>query len=471
MLIRDVEIPFATKVDVRINAERISEIGAHLKPRRGEPVIEGHGGALFPGLHDHHIHLISLAASLESVQCGPPHVMHAEELAQRLLERAARRPARNDWIRGVGYHESVAGEIDRTWLDRIIPAAPVRIQHRSGRLWILNSCALGRIQADVTDLGRDPLERIDGYVTGRIFDGDAWLRERLPGELRSLRAVSELLAGFGVTGVTDVTPHNDLEHYRHFAREQARGALLQDVAVMGNSALDAVASGDGLARGATKLYLRENTLPPLEAFCEAIQHSHASRRPVAIHCVTIPELVFALGALNASGSSPGDRIEHAALAPPETLGLIRSLGVSIVTQPGFVRERGDAYLRDVPAEDIPWLYRLKGLIDAGIPVGGSTDAPFGNPNPWLAMEAAVRRTTLAGKVLGASEAVTPESAIALFTGSADAPGAPCLQIRPGDKADLCLLDQAWTSARQHLGDARVVITIKEGKVIWPQRLA
>lgn len=468
MLIRNVEIQFAAKADVRIDASRVTEIGVRLEPRRGESVVEGHGGALLPGLHDHHIHLISLAASLESVQCGPPHVAKAEELAQRLLAHAAHRPAGDDWVRGIGYHESVAGEIDRTWLDRIVPTVPVRIQHRSGRLWILNSCALERIQADATDPSCDPLERIDGHATGRIFDGDAWLRKRLPGRLRPLHAVSELLAGFGVTGVTDATPHNDLEHYRHFARERARGALLQDVTVMGDATLDRAATVDGLARGATKLYLRENALPPLETLCETIRRSHAARRPVAIHCVTVPELVFALGALRANGPLPGDRIEHAAVAPPETLALIHDLGVAIVTQPGFVRERGDAYLRDVPAEDAPWLYRLKGLIDAGIPVGGSTDAPFGAPNPWLAMDAAVRRTTAEGNVLGAAEAVTPESAVALFTGPPGAPGALLPPIGPGDRADLCLLDRPWARARQDLGDVRVAITIKGGKVIWPR---
>ncbi len=470
MLIRDVEIWFTTTADVRINASRVTEVGVQLERWRGEPVIEGHGGALLPGLHDHHIHLVSLAASLESVQCGPPHVAHAEELAQRLLAHAAHRPTGNDWVRGIGYHESVAGEIDRTWLDRIIPAVPVRIQHRSGRLWILNSRALERVQADARGPGRDPLERIDGHATGRIFDGDAWLRERLPGRLPSLHGVSEMLAGFGVTGVTDATPHNDVECFRYFAREAGRGALLQDVMVMGDSTLDRAAAGDGVARGATKLYLREEGLPPFEILCEAIQRSHSARRAVAIHCVTVPELVFALGALRASGPSNGDRIEHAALAPPETLDMIRDLGVAIVTQPGFVRERGDAYLRDVPAEDAPWLYRLKGLIEAGIPVGGSTDAPFGAPNPWLAMDAAVHRTTAAGHVLGAAEAVTPESAVALFTGPPNAPGASLPRIVPGDRADLCLLDRPWACARQNLGDVRVAMTIKSGKVIWRRSL-
>jgi len=52
------------------------------------------------------------------------------------------------WIRAVGYHDSVAGELDRDALDAlnaVDPATPLRIQHRSGVLWILNSAGLARV--------------------------------------------------------------------------------------------------------------------------------------------------------------------------------------------------------------------------------------------------------------------------------------------------------------------------------------
>ena len=43
----------------------ISAIATGLRPRPGEQVIEADGAALLPGLHDHHLHLASLAAALE----------------------------------------------------------------------------------------------------------------------------------------------------------------------------------------------------------------------------------------------------------------------------------------------------------------------------------------------------------------------------------------------------------------------
>lgn len=466
MLIRNAELHFNVIADVRVDASVVSAIGQKLSPSAGEAVLEANGAALLPGLHDHHIHLASLAASLDSVQCGPPQVTSAEELGQRLQEKTAAGSRKDQWIRGIAYHESVAGDIDRDWIDRFVPDTPVRIQHRSGRLWILNACALERLCPNGSAARQEALEKIDGRPTGRIFDGDRWLREKLGGSFPSLRRVSALLAMHGVTGVTDATPHNALLQYRQFVAEKESGALVQDILVMGSASLEQAADGESIWRGATKIHLREIALPPFDALCAEIRQSHETDRPVAIHCVTVAELVFAASVLATCGAHHGDRIEHAALAPPETLPLLADLGVTVVTQPGFIGERGDAYIAHVPTVDQPWLYRARGLMDAGIRLAGSSDAPFGDPSPWLAMNAAVRRQAPSGTVLGAAEALSPEDALALFMGNLRTPGGPPRRIDVGVLADLCLLDRPWAKARQDLAAVRVAATIKNGNFIW-----
>ena len=127
---------------MRIAGGRIAEIGERARARAGEPVLDADGGALLPGLHDHHVHLLALAAALESVACGPPAVRDRAALA------AALRGAPGEWLRGVGYHESVAGALDRAALDALVPDRPARIQHRSGALWMLNSRAIERLGLD-----------------------------------------------------------------------------------------------------------------------------------------------------------------------------------------------------------------------------------------------------------------------------------------------------------------------------------
>ncbi len=463
MLIRNVEIDFTAIVDVRIANEAVTDIGQQLQAHAGEDVLEADGASLLPGLLDHHLHLAALASSLESVVCGPPLVRTSDELAQNLLQNAAANSGDSDaWIRGIAYHESVAGDIDRDWIDRVLPARPVRIQHRSGRLWIVNSCALEHLGS-----GDDaPVERVAGRPTGRIYDADAWLRQRLARELPALMRASKLLASYGVTGVTDASPNNGLSEIGHFSAEQARGHLLQDVLALGAATLDGATGTLALRVGARKIHLREAVLPDFDIICAEIDAAHAAGRAVAIHCVTLVELVFALTALAEAGHHRDDRIEHASVAPPDVLPLLAAAGVTVVTQPNFVYERGDNYLAEVSEADRPWLYRCQGLLDAGIALAAGTDAPFGDADPWRAMHAAVTRRTSSGALIGSSEALSPKRALALFSTDAQDPGGPPRRIAPGSRADLCLLDRPWREAQRDLSAVRVQATFKAGRMIW-----
>ncbi|AMN45584.1 hypothetical protein ACG33_00385 [Steroidobacter denitrificans] len=467
MLIHNATLQDGTLVDLRIEGPSVAAIETHLPPRPGEILLDAGGGVLLPGLHDHHLHLMALATSLESLRCGPPHVSTAQELEHRLVEHAAIpiEPGQ-DWIRGIGYHESVAGEIDRDWLDRVVPSRPVRVQHRSGRLWIINSPGLERLCSSSTATTLRQAPPAAELATGRILDADLWLRDRLGGRAPSLRRASTLLASYGITGVTDASARNTWCDYEHFIDIVARDELLQRLIVMGDASLDAAQSTAFVQRGPTKIYLREAALPTVEQLFASIAHSHAADRAVAIHCVTETEVVFASTAFAEVGSRPGDRIEHASIAPPEVIALLADQGLTVVTQPNFIRERGDTYLTDVPARDRAWLYRGRGFIDAGIHLAAGTDAPLGEPNPWLAMQAAVDRRTLGGKMLGEDEALSPEEALSLFSGDPLAPGSGGHRIAPGSTADFCVLDRPWTVAKKNLAATRVIATIRAGHLIW-----
>jgi predicted amidohydrolase YtcJ len=455
LLIRDAEVE-GERLDVRVDAGRVAALGPDLVPAAGDLALEAGGGALLPGLHDHHLHLLAWAAALGSVRCGPPDVRDEAALVARL--RAAAEGAA--FLRGVGYHESVAGDLDRVRLDAWVPETPLRIQHRSGQLWMLNSAACRALGldagADTPGVERDAR----GRATGRLFRLDAWLRERLgPAAPPDLAAVGAALARAGVTGVTDATPGLAAGALAALAAAAATGALPQRLVLLG-------ADAAGFEAGPHKLVLDERALPPLDELAERIARAHGAGRAVAIHCVTRAELVLALAALEQAGAHAGDRIEHASVAPPELVGWIARLGAAVVTQPGFVRSRGDAYLREVEPRDRPWLYRCAGFTAAGVALGAGTDAPFGEPDPWRAMQAAVDRRTAAGETLGAGEALSPERALALFITPPEAPGGAPRRIAPGARADLCLLDRPWSRARDALAADAVVATIGAGRVLW-----
>jgi len=494
VLIRDAEIA-GQRCDVRIRAGRIAAIGSRLDAEAGEPTLEARGGALIPGLHDHHLHLLSLAAALASVDCGPAAVASSAELAGSLARAA---PDRNGWLRGAGYFESVAGALDRAKLDAMCPAHPLRVQHRSGSMWFLNSRAIEALGLDGGDAPAGVERDRQGRVTGRLFRLDGWLRARLPQTgPPDMAPVGRLLARYGVTGATDATPSNGPEEVALLRAAQRSGALPQRLRLMGGPELASVAglSGSaepadpadradrdarsdlqpsaGLSIDAYKILLDEPALPELEALVDTIRSAHRSERAVAIHTVTRTEIHFALAALEAAGARPGDRLEHASVAPPDAIEQVSRLGVTIVTQPNFVRERGDDYLEAVAERDRPHLYRVRSWIDARVPLGGGSDAPFGDPDPWAAMRAASERTTRAGAVLGADERISPELAVALFQPQlgllAADPAAPPGPPRPvrGARADLCLLDAPWQTVRADLSSERVVASLRDGETIHP----
>ena len=435
-LILNAEVGGTANLDVRCRAGRVVEIGRGLAASAGDYSFDARGGALLPGLNDHHIHLFALAAARRSVACGPPSVTTRTE-----LEAALAAAAGEDWIRGVGYHESVAGMLDRRTLDEIRDDRPVRIQHRSGKMWFVNSLAGRRLGIETAN--------------GQLFRLDGLLRERLAEDSDLVAAVEEtsrLLAGYGVSGITDATYTNDgttRELYR-------RMDLRQRVNLMGD---------ESLGTGSLKIMLDDAALPDLDSLQERIAQAHRRGRPVAFHCVTRTELVFALAALRHVGTLPGDRIEHASVADAPTLRLLKEVSgdgrdITVVTQPNFIAERGDRYLRDVPVEDHDNLYRCRGFLEAGIPLGAGTDSPYGDPDPWAAMRAAVERRTPDGQIVGEDETLSPEQALAMFLTPLDSPGGVPRKVAVGAPVDFCVLAKGWNEARDSLKAELVSRTIR-----------
>jgi predicted amidohydrolase YtcJ len=444
------------------NIAAIAPIDAHSRPAASgagsspeRRVVDAKGGALLPGLHDHHIHLAALAARRASLWCGPPEVTTRAELAAVLAQ-----PGRG-WIRGIGYHDAVMGLPSARELDALVRDRPLRLQHRSGRMWLLNSLGLDTL------LGAAPpppgLEIEAGSFTGRLFEEDEWLRTALGASPPAFGEVARELAAFGVTGVTDMSPRNDARMAAHFAAEMASGSLPQRVVLAGAASLADLAPGPWLL-GAAKLHLHENALPDFAEASAFIAAAHRRHRPVAVHCVSEVELVFALAAFEEAGSRHGDRIEHASVASDELIEHIAALGLQVVVQPHFIAERGDDYLRDVDPRHHRELYRLRAFLDAGVTLAAGSDAPFGRPDPWAAMAAAGSRRTPAGVTIEAREALTPEEAMALYLAD-PADLASQRNIVAGAPADLCLLDRSWAEARNSLSAECVRATWISGRLV------
>jgi predicted amidohydrolase YtcJ len=466
-VVRDAELGGQRRADVRISGDTIAEIAPRLAPQPGEAVLEARGGALLPGLCDHHLHLHALAASARSLECGPPAVTSLPGLADAL----GTAPADEDgWVRGFGYVENVAGDLDAEALDQLHPGRPVRIQHRSGALWMLNGAAVAELDlggADHPGIERGPR----GTPTGRLWRADNWLRSRLPrSRPPDLAPVGARLASLGITAVTDATPDLDDAAIRAIADAMMLGALKQRVQLLG------VPIGWRSGRpehtptaGPYKIVLADSALPGLGPLTKQIARVHEHGRPVAAHCVTRAAMVLLISAFADAGTLPGDRVEHAALVPAELVPILAALGLRVVTQPGFLADRGDDFLRGVPEPDHVDLYRCRSLAEAGIPLALSSDAPYGPLDPWAVMAAAVTRQTPSGRITGPSERLTPAGALAGYLADPTDPGGSPRVVRPGAVADLMLLLVRRASALAKPSARHVQATLIAGSVAWQRK--
>lgn len=460
VLLRDVEVD-GVRADVRVRGDRITAVEPGLD-RGDEEVIDGHGGALIPGLCDHHLHLHALAADARSARCGPPTVHDAAALAAALVAASG---DEHGWVRGTGYVETVAGDLDATRLDRLHAVRPVRVQHRSGALWMLNSAAVA--QLGLADAQHAGIERDGrGAPTGRVWRADAWLRDRLPRSAPpSLAAVGARLAALGITAVVDATPDLDPTAIDGIRDAVRSGTIPQRVHLLGVP-LGTRVEGPRISTGPFKIVLADSHLPDLASLSERVRAARAARRAVAAHCLTREALLLLLAALDeAGGGRPEDRIEHAALVPAETIDELARRGITVVTQPGFLTDRGDDYLRDLPAADQPDLYRCASLREAGVPLAFSSDAPYGPLDPWTAIAAATTRHTRSGAVVTANERIGPREALNAYLSPPERPAGKPRRVEPGARADLVLLDHPLTTVLCHLSGNAVRAVLSSGRIV------
>ena len=464
MLIKNAVVE-GVKKDVRCSGAFITAIADDLEPGIGERVVQANGGALLPGLHDHHLHFFATAALQRSVDCGVSNtptvtgqLHNAESLSHMLANSSG-----EGWLRGVNYHESIAGDLDRWQLDMLVSDRPARIQHRSGKLWILNSLAV--VQLDLATHKDLPGVELDakGIPTGRLFRLDAWLRQQL-GRQDPIDAsvLSRQMASFGITGFTDTSATNTAATVRQFRQLCDEGEILQHAYLMGD---------DSLEFGHLKILLDEDNLPPLNELEARIRCAREKKRGIAFHCVTHIELLFAIAALNSCADLDpqiqfADRIEHGAMIFDDVLPMLRALNLSVITQPGFFYDRGLQYQQNLAEHELAHLYRYQTLLDAGIKVGLSSDAPYGPLNPWQVMQSAVARVTAEGEVIGARDRVTPEQALAGYLSNASAPGGVVRRVAVGEPADMCLLTRPWSDVKNDLSAVLVSHTIVAGEVIY-----
>jgi len=150
-------------------------------------------------------------------------------------------------------------------------------------------------------------------------------------------------------------------------------------------------------------------------------------------------------------------------------------GIGVCPQPILKWTFSDAMDRMVGIAASERQFPLRSLLDAGVHVSGSSDAPVAEPDWLRGVEAAVlRKSRATGTVRGPRECIGVSEAIRLFTmGSAWQDHMDHLKgsIEPGKLADLCVLDRDILSIPpEEIHTIKNVATVVGGRLVYDDGL-
>jgi predicted amidohydrolase YtcJ len=207
----------------------------------------------------------------------------------------------------------------------------------------------------------------------------------------------------------------------------------------------------------------------------ALDLDEAYRRMVGAHCEGFQVCIHAIGDRSNHDAAllferllrehPGPhrhRVEHASVLDARTIELFAEHRITTVVQPVSLRSERHWLSDRLGPERVLRAYPFRDLLDAGVPLAGSSDAPIESTDVLAAMAAAVHRTDHAPE-----QALTGLEALQMYTtGGSAARGTDQVlgRIAPGQRADLVVLDDDPTAVAPERIDAiRVLATVVAGR--------
>jgi len=488
---------------VAISSGKIRDVGherEHNKsPYESFEVLDCHGKTVLPGFNDAHCHLRAFVESLLTLDLKPSNGFRSVPDICAAIKDLSEKTSPGHWIRGRGYNEFylVEKRHPTRWdLDEVAPDNPVKLTHRSGHAHVLNSLGL-RLVGISMESADPPGGLIDrdintGEPTGLLYEMGPLLSERVPpldrqALLTALELANKRLLTWGITSVQDASHLNDAERWREIYSWKEAGLFkprinfmlsLTGLEQLGAYGFSGAVQENQLRLNGVKIILDETTgqlHPSQEKLNNSVVKIHESGFQVAIHAVEESAVGSACCAIEyALKKSPRSdhrhRVEHCSICSPPLASRLASLKIIVVTQPPFIFYNGDRYLGTVPDHQLQYLYPIRSLLKAGIPVAGSSDCPIVQPNPLIGIYSAVCRKSETGKTVGGEEKISPLDALRMYTvNAARASFEENLKgsITPGKLADLVVLNADPSAVTpDEIKDIGVEMTIIDGKVVW-----
>lgn len=477
-------------------------------------------GVVLPGFNDAHAHPTMTAENLLHVDCSPE-VATDESKLVALLSREAASVAPGQWVLGSRYDQfkTTGGRVaDRWFLDRVTGDRPTLLVHVAAHWGVLNSAGL--VAANLEDasvdpqdgaLGRDGAGRLNGVIYEQaLFDVAYPSLARQPTVVPSsslalrLRGLQSALTMFHAAGITSccdaLCGPEDVKllmaarsagllsmrtgvllahpHYDHMAALGLQSGLGDELLrLVGVKAFvdGACAGGNCLVdepfEGTDDHGMQTTSTEALEGL---VSRTTRDQVALAVHANGDRAIRLLLDAHEKArqhgGPVPRHRIEHCTLVDDDIIARIKALGLVAVPFGSYARFHGDKLAGYYGEKRLERMFAHRSLLDAGIPVAGSSDYPCGPLEPLAAITSCVERRALDGSLVGPSQRITVQEAIALYTtGSAYASGEEHLKgkLAPGMLADFVeLSDDPFRVAPAEIANLGVQSTWVGGRRVF-----
>lgn len=476
------------------------------------------GRALLPGFVDAHLH--PMIMSVFEQQLLLDDVESVATLCDLVADRARALPA-GETIVGFQLDGELLEERrlpTAAELDAVVGDRSVVLVCRDGHHAVGSSAALRRAGLDVAGAapaGGHVSFGADGRPTGLVGERAveplmALLPEvTLDGLVDGMASWSQRLLGQGVTAISAMCqttaegpagPAGELEAFGWAALSgdlpfDVQTILItpepSEVLVAREPALHSPERGrrldavklflDGTLGGRSACMHRGFSDHPHEHGMRTTDDGEAERRMEAAHVAGLQICIHAIGdAANRAAADlyerlltrhPGPhrhRVEHASVLDDATVATYARLGITAVVQPINLRSEAHWLARRVGDERLARTYALRTMVDAGIVVAGSSDAPIERTDVLAAMAAA--SGSVPGGVLDEQRLTRSEALAAFTTGASWARGTEgdLGAIRAGLRADLVVLSADPTDERIALDDITVLSTTVAGTEHHPE---
>jgi predicted amidohydrolase YtcJ len=206
-----------------------------------------------------------------------------------------------------------------------------------------------------------------------------------------------------------------------------------------------------------------------ENLLKIIKVSVNNNIPIAIHCIGDKATLQCCELFNkVKKTAYSNQIVHATTLNENLLRYIKKLNLQISSQPSFISDDYNMAPLKLNAKQLKYSYLFKTFFDLGINVGGSSDSPVCDNNPFVGIHAAVNRIG-GDKVFMPKECLSVQQGINLYTKNA----AKLVyrknigEIKKGYLADLIVLDKnIYKLNKMDIDKIKPILTIVNGKIIY-----